>query len=112
MKYARDRHQALVDLWRERPVKPQLRFASLSALVESGIVQEGKGHRPLDLESARTCQKNNGSMGVDALDRRAAMGGGIGQERQHRLLRFAAPHGGMRLWRTDLSVSIEPYYIL
>jgi hypothetical protein len=40
------------------------------------------------------------------------MGGGIGQERQHRLLRFAAPHGGMRLWRTDLSVSIEPYYIL
>ena len=54
---ARDRHHALVDLRRERPVKPQLRFASLSALVESGIVQEGKGHRPLDLESARTCQK-------------------------------------------------------
>src|SRR5258707_14966022 len=54
---ARDRPHALVDLRREGTGDPQARPASLSALVERGIVQEGEGPPPLGLETTRTRQK-------------------------------------------------------
>ncbi len=79
-------HHAAVDLGRERPVDAKLRLAGALALGERRIVQERKAHRALDLEGAVAGEKHRGRMGIDALDRLAAMGRGVGQQGEDRLL--------------------------
>ena len=86
VRLARDPHHAAVDLGRERPIDPKLRFAGAFALGEGRIVQKGKAHRALDLEHALGREEQHGRMRVDALDLVPAVGRGVGEEREHRLL--------------------------
>src|SRR5262249_15635961 len=58
----------------------------------SRIVEKGKARRALDLERAVAGEKHRGRMGVDALDRRAAMGRRVGEQREDRLLALAVIH--------------------
>ena len=92
VRLARDRHDAAIDFRRERPVDLELGLAGLLALVEGRIVEERKAHRAFDLEGAGAGQEYRGGMGVDALDRRSAMGRGFGQQGENRFLRFALVH--------------------
>src|SRR5262249_52432197 len=89
---ARDRHHAAVNLGRERPIDPKLRLAGALALGEGRIVEKRKAHRALDLQRAVAGEKYRGGMGIDALDRLAAMGRGVGEQREDRLLALAVFH--------------------
>ena len=53
---------------------------------EGRIVEEGKAHRALDLECAVAGQEHRGRVGIDALDRRSAMGRRFGQQGENRFL--------------------------
>ena len=92
VRFARDRHDAAIDFRRERAVDLELGLAGLLAPVEGRIVEERKAHRAFDLEGAGAGQEYRGGMGVDALDRRSAMGRGFGQQGENRFLRFALVH--------------------
>src|SRR5262249_40061740 len=56
------------------------------------IGEKGKAHRALELERAVAGEKYRGGMGIDALDRLAAMGRGVGEQREDRLLALAVIH--------------------
>ena len=84
---ARDRHRAAVDRRREGSIDLDLGRAGGLAPVERRIIEERKAHRALDLEGALAGQKYRRGMGVDSLDRRAAMGCGVAKKVDHRLLR-------------------------
>ena len=83
---ARDRHDAAIDVRRERPVDLDLGLAGRLALVEARIVEEREAHRALDLERTRAGKEHGRRVGIDALDLRPAMGRGVGEQRKHRLL--------------------------
>jgi len=91
---ARDWHDAAIDLGRESPVDLKLCLAGLLAQSQGRIVEERKAHRALDLECAVAGQKHRGRVGIDALDRRSAMGRRLGQQGENRflLLGFAFVH--------------------
>src|SRR5262249_6219335 len=83
---------AAVNLGRERPIDPKLRLAGALALGQRRIVQKGKAHRALDLQRAVAGEKYRGGMGIDALDHLAAMGRGVGEQRERRFLALAVIH--------------------
>ncbi len=89
VRLARDRHDPAVDVGRERPVDLELGLAGRLALVEGRIVEKREAHRALDLPGAVAGQEHRRRMGVDALDRRPAMGRRLGEQREHRLLGFS-----------------------
>ena len=86
---ARDGHDAAINFWRERPVDLDLGFAGGFALFERGKIEKRKAHRALDLQRAVAGEKHRGRVGVDAPDffGPAAIGCGIGEKRQHVVLR-------------------------
>ncbi len=84
---SRDRHGAAVDCGRVRVVYLELGRASGLAPVERRIIEERKAHGALDLEGALAGQKYRRRMGIDSLDRRAAVGCGVAKKVDHRLLR-------------------------
>src|SRR5437588_12322986 len=95
--FPRDGHHAAIDFGGEGAIDPQLRLACQLAPIEGRVIQKRKVHRPLDLEGPLTCKKNDGRVGVDALDGLAAMGRRVGKERKHRLLGLPLIHGITRL---------------
>ena len=113
---ARDRHHAAIDRRRERAVDLDLGLAGRFALLQRGIIEERKTHRALDLERALAGKEYRGRMGVDARDRRAAVGRRSGQKFHDGLLRIVA-HGVVILrkpghrekaYRTDAFAGPDP----
>src|SRR5262245_31534398 len=74
----------MVDLRRERLVDPDFVFARRLPLLEGRIVEEGKADSALDLERARTVQKDRGGMRVDATH--VGVPYGVGQKGENALL--------------------------
>ena len=79
-------------LRRERPIDLELGLARGLALRGGGIVEEGKFDRALDLVDALAGEEHGGRVRVDPPHRRAAMGRGIAQQREHLLLRLGLMH--------------------
>jgi hypothetical protein len=77
---AQDRADLLVELGRCPPIERQLGTAGLLAQRRRRIVQVGEPHGPLQLVGLIASEEDDGSVGVDARDRGAAMVGGIGKE--------------------------------
>ena len=73
---ARDRHRAAINRRRIRSIDLDLGRAGGLALLKRRIIEERKAHGALDLEGAVAGQKDQCCMGVDSLDRHAAMGCG------------------------------------
>ena len=91
--FARDRHRAAVDCRRVGSIDLNLGGAGGTAPVERGIIEEREAHGALDLEGAVTRQKYRRGMGIDTLDRHAAVGCGGAKKVDRRLLRgFARVH--------------------
>ena len=88
---ARDRHHATIDLGSKRPVDLEFRLARRLRRA-SGIVEERKAHRTLDLVGTLAGEEHRGRMRVDALDLAAAVGRRVGEQREYRLLAFALRH--------------------
>ena len=61
----RDRHDAVIDLRRQRPVDPDLLFARRLALIERRIVEERKLHRALDFQRAPAFEKDRSCVRID-----------------------------------------------
>src|SRR5262249_4583867 len=89
---AGDRDHASIDIRSECPVDVELGRTGSLAPVERRIVEKRKPHRALDLERAVAGEEHRGRVGVDALDCVAAMGGTVGEERKHSVLRVVADH--------------------
>ena len=102
--FARDRHGAAVDCGRKRTVNLKLGRAGGLAPVKRRIVEERKPHGALDFEGAVAGQKYRRGVGIDPLDRRAAISCGVAQKFDHRLLR-----GSGRVHpRPRVDASIDP----
>ena len=98
---ARDRHHATIDRRRVRTVHLDLGRAGGLAPVERRIIEERKAHGALDLEGAVAGQKYRRRMGINSLDRRAAMGCGPPEKIDHCLLRgFGRAHLCLRVSAT------------
>jgi hypothetical protein len=85
-----DRQHAQIDIGCEKAVDLQLRVAGGLALFQRRIIEERELHRALDLHHPLACEEHRRAMRVDACHLRAAMRGGIGQEREHGVLRRLA----------------------
>ncbi len=62
-----DGHDAMIDLWRQRPVDPDLLLAGRLAFLECRIVEKWKLDRPLDFQRARPVEEDRRCMRVDPL---------------------------------------------
>ena len=90
--FARDRHDAAIELRRERPVDFELGLAGGLAFRDVGKIQEGKLDRALDLVDAVAGKEDRGRVRVDPPNARAAMRRGSAQQREYLLLRFGLVH--------------------
>src|SRR5665647_1269856 len=109
---ARDRHRAAVDCRRIGMIDLELGHAGGLAFGQGGIIEERKAHGALDLESAAAGQEYRRGMGIDPLDRRAAMGCGVAKKIDHRLLRGSGrahpSSSGWRYYRPDQYRRTDP----
>ena len=74
------RQYATVQSRRRPPVQPDFVFARDSSTLEGGEIDVVETDCPLELVSASARKKNDSGMGVDALDRLAAVGRGRSEE--------------------------------
>jgi hypothetical protein len=79
-----DRNHAMVDLWRELAIYPDLFVAGGFPLRKRRIIKKGKADGALDLQRAVAFQKHRRRVGIDAMNTR--MRRGIGQECEDALL--------------------------
>ena len=89
---ARDRHHAQIDLGRERPVDLELGLAGALALIEGRIIQEREAHGTLDLERAVPARNTEAAWVSMRSTGCSAMGRGVGEQREDRLLGLAVVH--------------------
>ena len=81
-----DGNDAQIDGGRVAAVDGKLGLAGEATLFQRGKIHEGKAHRALDLVNIVAREKDDGAMGVDALNR-AAMGRRVAEKGQNSVLR-------------------------
>ena len=64
--FARDRNDAAIELWREFAIDREFGFASRLTLIQARKIEKGIAYRPLDLERAVACEKDDRRMSVVA----------------------------------------------
>ena len=84
--FSRDRNDTAIELGRIGAIDGDLGLAGGLALVERGKVEKRKLYRTFELEGALAGEEHHARVGVDALDRRSAVGRGLREKREHQLL--------------------------
>ena len=94
--FARDRHDAAVELRREFAIDLEFGAAGGFALCQSRIIEKWIAHRALDLDGAVAGQKDDGGMGLAAPHRGAAISRRIAEQLENGGLDAGLAVGGFR----------------